>query len=81
MTPKDSTAELETYTVTAVAKAGDAIITLEEFFIRKLGASNGKKLYKELTAAVKDCTKAHTGTPAIDLDTRRGSFVVLNAAN
>jgi hypothetical protein len=80
MTAKEST-ESETYTVTSVAKNGDTPVTLEDFLVGKLGNSSGKKLYKELVSAVKDCTKAHDGFPAINLDTRRGAFVVLKQAN
>jgi hypothetical protein len=80
MTAKEST-ESETYTVDAVAKNGDAPVTLEDFLIGKLGNSTGKKLYKELVSAVKDSTKAYNGSPAIALDTRRGPFVVFKQAN
>lgn len=80
MTAKESaTKELETYTVTPVAKTGDAPAALEDFFVKKLGTSSGKKLYKELVAAVKDCTSSYAGSPAIDLSTRRGSFIVLKS--
>jgi hypothetical protein len=80
MTAKEST-ESETYTVDAVAKNGATPVTLEDFLVGKLGHSSGKKLYKELVSAVKDCTKTYDGSPAIDLDTRRGSFVVLKQAS
>lgn len=80
MTAKESK-DSETYTVDAVAKNGDAPVTLEDFLVGKLGHSTGKKLYKELVSAVKDSTKSYNGSPAIDLDTRRGAFVVLKQAS
>lgn len=81
MTPKESAAEVETYTVEAVGKNGDTPITLEEFLMRKLGTSTGKKLYKELVTSVKDCARSSRGTPAIDLGTKRGAFVILQSAS
>lgn len=81
MTPKEAVDEIETYTITPVGKNGDAPTNLEEFFIRKLGSSTGKKLYKELVAAAKDCPRSCSGALAINLDTRRGAFVVLTATN
>lgn len=80
MTPKEVAIKEDTYTVTAAEKTGDIPVTLEEFLTRKLGASTGKKLYKELAAAVKDCVNS-AGNPAIDLSVRRGAFVALRAIN
>lgn len=75
-TEKDSV----TYTVQAVEKAANVPTSLEDFLVRKLGNSAGKNLYKELLTAAKDAVKTHTGSLAIDLDAKRGPFVVLRAA-
>lgn len=69
-----------TYTVQAMEKAANAPASLEDFLVRKLGNSAGKSLYKELQAAAKDATKSHVGLLAIDLETKRGSFVLLREA-
>lgn len=70
-----------TYTVQVVDKVANAPASLEDFLIRKLGNSAGKSLYKELVTAAKDATKTHTGSLAIDLETKRGGFVLLRAAS
>lgn len=72
--------EEETYTVRAIEKTPNAVVNLEEFLVRKLGSSAGRSLYKDLVSTVKDATKSYAGSPAIDLDTKRGVFVVLRAS-
>lgn len=72
--------ELETYVIQPIAK-GAKPANLEEFLIGKLGNSAGRSLYKDLVSAVKDCSKSQLGDPAIDLTTKRGNFVVLQAAS
>lgn len=77
---KEST-DTDTYSVQTIAKVGDAPVNLEAFLLSKLGHSTGKRLYKELAAAVKDVTGSHQGSPAILIGTKRGDFAVLTDAN
>lgn len=74
-------AEPITAVVNFVRHSNGKTVTIESFFITKLGVNIGKRLYEELAEFVKDATQSIPGEPAVVFDDKHGRVLSLHISS
>lgn len=56
-------------------------VTVEAFFVSKLGVNIGKRLYEELVLYVETATQSSPGEPAVVFDDKHGRILSLHISS